>query len=1787
MQKRRVLSGPTRAAGILMLAFLWLAAFGLSGMAQAAFTITSTGAPTFYTDTSVTPNIVCNYQSFTITSSTAVSDAWVSMGSFSSSLSLGGGDPGKFHLGSFTAGQTRAAFFYVCSSFTGTTQASQGYTLTLYDRDPALSGAASLGSSSFTFGIDNTLIQANPNQVTVIFSGPNPGELGGIITMTVQGTTGTIGCVNPPSPCTGAQAGPLAFSPAAFANWRADAYQLVGSNINLSGGNSLSVDNTLYISNLPSSSTTNYTATYYFRAMTTTSTTTTLSPIGDIASGTQMKHTSLNSGAYSGAGLLPIQPASNTMTLSKSANTSMLPAQGGRVTYSVVLSNSGSAAATLDSLQDTLPSGATYVAGSSSYGGVSIADPLVSGSTRIWSNSFTIPAQGTATLIYQLDLPATPGTYTNSVIGYVGSTVIDTTLSISDNVPATATTVVLKAPTISKSFSPSALVVNGTSQLTLTLSNPNSSQTLSGIQISDSYPAGLSNSGTPTTTCGVTPTSTSSSIAISGLTLAAGASCTVTVNVTSSSAATYTNTTGTISSSNGGTGTTASASITFTTLPSITKSFGSATIPAGGTTTLTLTVTNNASVGISSIGLTDLFPSGMVLAASPGLTPASPCSGTLQSWNGTTASALTGGAPGVSLSGGALATPGGSCTFSVNVTAASAGTYNNTTSGATSSLGSTGPVSNTATLVVMSPPTVAKAFSPSTIGKGQNSQLTITLGNSNSVAITSAAFTDTYPTNLVNASSPAGSTTCSGGAVTASSGGGSVALSGATIPAGGSCTVTVTVTSNVVNNPGYVNTIAAGGVTASNTGSNAAAASATLIVNATPTMTKSYTVDPTGGTTTLNLTITNNHTAGISGLSFSDTFPSGMSVDSTPTLTNSCGGTVTGATSGSALISLSGGTIAGASPASCTITLRVKLASGGVYNNQTTGVALTAPFTGTGSVSNIATLIAPIIIKSFTPNTVGPNGISVMQIQITNPSISTGLTSLALSDSYPAGSTNTSTFMKNTASPGLSNTCGGTANATAGASALTLTGGSLSAGQSCTMTVNVQANPSSPDTYYNTTGTVRSAQGIGGTGADSLYIVNMPTITKSFLTSPVTLTAGIATSVMRIVVKSNATVSLAGVSLSDTFPITPSQMRYVNTVSNGCGGTLTDQAGAALVTTVSTGFKLGGVTLAAGASCTLDVTISVSAAGTYNNQTSGATSTTSGFTSPGPVSNVASLVANLSVPTVSKSFSAAQVGVSSPVTMTITLTNTNTTAITGASFTDTYPGTMVNYSAPALTNSCGGSATATAGDTKTVLAAGTVPALGSCSITVAVTATSPGALTNSTGSITTGNAGTATAATGSVTFFSPPTLTKSFSASTYGIGAQGTMTLTLTNPAGNAGTLTNVQVADNLALSGLAIASTTVTLTPAACGTVTKNPSGVLAIGDTNILLTAATLAVGASCQAVITVSNSLTGSLTNTTGTPSGVTTGLVTITGSVASASFTVVQAALTKAWSVASITSGGTSNLVFTLTNGSGNPAQTGIAFSDSLPGSLKLNSATPTVTYGSGCAGTSTPTIGTPDLIGLSSVSMAASTASCTITVTAVTNRSGLLNASCAANPSAFTNGSSNISGLTHLTNSVTNQCLVVTGSPSLTVSKTEMIFSDPIHSTTNPKAIPGAVAAYTITVINSGPGAVDNNTVVVGDAIPANTEMYVSDIGTAGSGPVVFTNGSTSSGLTYTYTSLASTTDNLEFSKDNGGTWTYTPTPDASGFDALVTNIRVRPQGSMAAAGASNPSFTITFRIKVN
>jgi uncharacterized repeat protein (TIGR01451 family) len=59
---------------------------------------------------------------------------------------------------------------------------------------------------------------------------------------------------------------------------------------------------------------------------------------------------------------------------------------------------------------------------------------------------------------------------------------------------------------------------------------------------------------------------------------------------------------------------------------------------------------------------------------------------------------------------------------------------------------------------------------------------------------------------------------------------------------------------------------------------------------------------------------------------------------------------------------------------------------------------------------------------------------------------------------------------------------------------------------------------------------------------------------------------------------------------------------------------------------------------------------------------------------------------------------------------------------------------------------------------------------------------------------------------------------------------------------------------------------------------------------------------------------------------------------------------------------------------------------------------------------------------------------------------------------------------------------------------LTVSKTSAVYSDPFNGTDSPKAIPGAVVTYTITVTNPAGSTATVSSVSIADTLDGNLEF---------------------------------------------------------------------------------------------
>lgn len=222
--------------------------------------------------------------------------------------------------------------------------------------------------------------------------------------------------------------------------------------------------------------------------------------------------------------------------------------------------------------------------------------------------------------------------------------------------------------------------------------------------------------------------------------------------------------------------------------PTITKAFGASTIPLNGSTSLTFTFANpNAGASLTSVTFTDTLPAGLAVSTPNGLTAVT-CTGAATPGSVT----ATAGSSTVSLAASVIAA-GVSCSFSVNVTGITAGVQNNSVT-ITDGIAGANPTAATATITVVAPPILAKAFALPSIPVNETTLLSFSLTNpKTTVALSGVGFTDTLPAGLVIAT-PNGFTSSCTGTITATAGSNTISLVGATLAAGASCSIGVNVT---------------------------------------------------------------------------------------------------------------------------------------------------------------------------------------------------------------------------------------------------------------------------------------------------------------------------------------------------------------------------------------------------------------------------------------------------------------------------------------------------------------------------------------------------------------------------------------------------------------------------------------------------------------------------------------------------------------------------------------------------------------------------------------------------------------------------------------------------------------------------------------------------------------------------------------------------------------------------------------------------------------------------------
>ncbi len=1019
-------------------------------------------------------------------------------------------------------------------------------------------------------------------------------------------------------------------------------------------------------------------------------------------------------------------------------------------------------------------------------------------------------------------------------------------------------------------------------------------------------------------------------------------------------------------------------------IPRLTKTFIDDPVIAGGTVTAEFTITNTSITdSATNINFTDnvsAFAAGTTVSALPAAgfcgagstaTPFSPTTGEF-----------------AFLVNGANLAAGASCTFQVSLDMAaglSNGTYANTTSPIEATVGGnvvTGaPASDTAQVVAA--PQLMKSFTdPVDPGAATTLEFTITHNENAPADATGITFTDDLNatlSGLVATGLPLNDVCGTGSQLSGTS---VLTLTGGTLVPGDSCTFTVDVQVPAGATPGsYPNTTSAIAATVSGLAVTGAPAVDDLDINGL-TLSKAFTDDPSvaGGTVNLRFVISNAHpTDTATDITFTDDLDAVLSglVSTAGVVADVCG--AGSQLSGTSLLTLTGGSLPPGS--SCVINVPLQLpsvAAAGEYVNVTSNISADAGGLTGRPASDRLVVGAPLIgSKTFTDDPVRPGEPATMEFTFQNTSSSADVDSITFTDDLNA-------VMAGLVATGLpQNDVCGVGSTLSGTSVLTLTGGHLTAGASCTFNVTVTVPVlAGTGVYSNTTSEItasveETAFSIGAL-SDNLVVTQAVSITKTFTDDPVE-SGGTAT--LEFALQNlNTAFSATDIAFTDDLDAAMAGMVAVGLPQNDVCGAGSTLSGTSLLTLTS-------ATLPASGSCTFSVTVQLptdAPLGSSLNTTSDVTATVDSRVETGPPGSDSLVV--VGAPVLTKTFAGpAEAGGTVAVEFTLSLDAGAPADATSISFSDDLDAVLSGLVATGLpqSNICGAGSTLSGTSTIT-LADGVLAPGGSCTFSVTLqvpAAAATGTYVNTTSAVSATMSSVPVSelpASDDLLIIEAPSITKTFIDDPVAAGGTATLELTISLAASAPGNATSISFTDDLdaALSGLVA-----TGLPASdvCGAGSQ-------ISGTGLLsFTGGTLAPGDSCtfQVVLDVPTGATpGTYTNTT---SDVT---ATVSGGAVSAAggsddlVVAEPAVLTKSFVDDPAIPGGTVELEFTITNPNPTEPITDITFTDDLDAALSGLVATglpmsDVCGTGSSLAGTS--------LITLSAGSLAGG-GSCTFSVT---------------------------------------------------------------------------------------------------------------------------------------------------------------------------------------------------------
>ena len=264
-----------------------------------------------------------------------------------------------------------------------------------------------------------------------------------------------------------------------------------------------------------------------------------------------------------------------------------------------------------------------------------------------------------------------------------------------------------------------------------------------------------------------------------------------------------------------------------------------------------------------------------------------------------------------------------------------------------------------------------------------------------------------------------------------------------------------------------------------------------------------------GSASTLTFTFVNPNSTALTAVNFSDTLPAGLVIATPSGLTTpSCtpAGALTGqnitANADSTNINMSGGTLAANS--SCSFSVNVLGSVAGQYQNISGNITSTETgpnYTTDGYGRSDLTVIAPpVIAKSFRTNTLISGNTTTLTFALSNPNRTEDLTGVQFTDSLPSGMVVATPNGQTAPTCSTGSISGAVISATPGSSTISLGGASLTAGATCTFSVNVTGTTALDGELKTNSVTVSSTNGgTGNTSTANIYIKRLKpaiTITK-------------------------------------------------------------------------------------------------------------------------------------------------------------------------------------------------------------------------------------------------------------------------------------------------------------------------------------------------------------------------------------------------------------------------------------------------------------------------------------------------------------------------------------------------------------------------------------------------------------------------------------------------------------------------------------------------------------------